>query len=664
MPITEILLTKLQYVDEDWFNLISVLSIKSGGIQPFTINVVFSNNKLRILICSKKDISSLSNGLNGFMFMPVGTNIDIPQSLKSNNTWHLYIPTGSNIFDIRDYYRIKKNINIVNLRFRIWRILDSYITLMTAVVDSGNGYTSINQVLMSFPCYIFKFDLEQSQNYIFSSTPDYLNLEKTIHLLDTNKNNAIFSVPAFPYYNGNYFLSLKSYSFDKHSLIVGSSGSGKSRLIQLIVDRISKYSNSIEQYRIIVIDPHYSLGKDLININGSRIVNLSIESAQLFPDSNVDISAATELTTTLFKSLLSDQFNSKLERVVRFSIYVLLAAQIMTLENMKQFLTDLEMRTTVLSHVNDFVPHNIIHFFAVDFIELRTQYYNESIVPIVALVDEMQMHPSLSGEAKQSLVNLLMENFLTVFSLSKISMGEKAVKIAAGLLIQQIFLIAQSRTFPYKLILIVDEVSVVQNEAMAAILSEARKFNLSLYLTQQYFSQVDNYIKDSILSNTINYYIFRVSEDDAKQLESNVVIELSKEKVQDAANNKQSSKDIKIKMMTELSPRECLVRLSSDGQLMPVIKSRTVGINLSKSDEYFDHNQSYRAIKKLQKLPSKLILNEDVNISETLSNLSDNSSMKEAWAETANNDLAVLIESKKTHTANIQQLLANQSLSK
>jgi hypothetical protein len=64
---------------------------------------------------------------------------------------------------------------------------------------------------------------------------------------------------------------------------------------------------------------------------------------------------------------------------------------------------------------------------------------------------------------------------------------EKVVKTVAGLLIQQIFLIAQSRVIPQKILLFVDEVSVVQNPALASILAEARKFNLFVILTQQYF---------------------------------------------------------------------------------------------------------------------------------------------------------------------------------
>src|SRR5690606_33942846 len=204
------------------------------------------------------------------------------------------------------------------------------------------------------------------------------------------------------------------------------------------------------------------------------------------------------------------------ERVIRFSIYVLLVSQSMSMDYLKRFLTDLQLRQQILDHVASHVPPNIVKFFATDFNELRTQHYTEAIVPIISLVDEMQMQPALVNESDQSLVKLINDNFLTVFSLNKVSMGEKVVKTVSGLLIQQIFLLAQARAFNEKVILIIDEVSVIQNPALAQILAEARKYNLFVFLTQQYFGQIEKDIRDAIFTNVSNYYVFRVSEEDAR----------------------------------------------------------------------------------------------------------------------------------------------------
>jgi len=182
----------------------------------------------------------------------------------------------------------------------------------------------------------------------------------------------------------------------------------------------------------------------------------------------------------------------------------------------------------------------------------------------------------LVGESETSLAKTVQENFLTVFSLNKVSMGEKVVKTVAGLLIQQIFLLAQARAFDQKVLLIIDEVSVVQNPALAQILAEARKFNLTVILTQQYFGQVEKDLRDAIFANVYNYYVFKVSEEDARALEGNLNMELPQEITESEHGKGIKETDTKVKLLTELHPRECMVRVLSNGQMAPCIKARTV----------------------------------------------------------------------------------------
>ena len=110
------------------------------------------------------------------------------------------------------------------------------------------------------------------------------------------------------------------------------------------------------------------------------------------------------------------------------------------------------------------------------------------------------------------------------------------------------------------------------------MLSEARKFNLFVVLTQQYLSQVDKELKDSIFANTSNYYCFRVSEEDATQLVGNLPMELQKEMLEEAKSKGIKEETVKVRMLTDLSPRECVVRVASNGLLLPCFKARTLDI--------------------------------------------------------------------------------------
>lgn len=603
MYVNEVLLTKNIYTQEDWRQFILSIAKQIGGLSPFTLAIQTKDNNLRFYIVAKSDITALSSTQEGFLLRAVEqVNLEVPENAQKMG--FIKIPNGGNIIDIIEQNRLKEGKNISLIRLSIHRIADKMNSTMTVVASKNNVPFVSRQHLALFPAHFFVLDITESQNYIFTTLPKYLSLEKTMHVMDTVDNNALLSVPGFPYSPRDYYLSMSSYEFDKHSLIVGASGSGKSKLIQLYIDRLSKHGTALNQYRVIVIDPHASLEQDLQHISNSRIINLGSESAQLFPDASADISAATELTSTLFQSLLQDQFNPRLDRVLRFSVYVLLTAQAMSLDGLKTFLTDLDTRSRVLDHVQGYVPANIQQFFATDFNEIRTQFYNEGILPIVSLIDEMQLQPSLVGEAAQSLYTMVKDNFLTVFSLNKVSMGEKAVKTVAGLLIQQIFLLAQSRTIPYKLILVVDEVSVVQNPALAAILAEARKFNLTLIMAQQYFSQVDTDIQDAILSNVVNYYIFRVSKDDAKKLEGNIAMDVPDEILVQAKRKGQKDANVKVDLLTDQSARECIVRVSANGQLLPAMQARTVTVQ---SSAFGPENTAVSV--QLQKLPPKLDMN-------------------------------------------------------
>ena len=374
-------------------------------------------------------------------------------------------------------------------------------------------------------------------------------------------------------------MSLSSYDFDKHSFIVGSSGSGKSKLISLIIDRLLK-SPMAKNYRVIVVDPHASIEQDLQYIESANIVKFKSQATktELFADSGTDISAATELTTTLFRSLLGTEHNSKSDRLLRFSLIMLMTAQVMSIPNLKRFLSDVTFRSEIVKHTSGYVPENISLYFANEFENLQTHHAQEALDPIIDLVDELIMQPALASSHTQtdSLAKLITSHRLNVFSLDKVGMGEKVIKTVSGLLIQQIFLLAQARSFGEKIILIIDEVSIIQNPTIGQILAEARKYNLFVFLTQQYFGQIDKNLQDAIFSNVSNYYVFKVSENDARLIEGNITMELPKKTIMKATRVMNREEDLRVPILTELDLRECVVRLSSQGKLLPAMKARTL----------------------------------------------------------------------------------------
>lgn len=595
----EFYLTRDSYTVEDWQNTLRTISRQIGLLREWACVVHIKNSTVHYYAATNRDIASLSNNLNDLIVRPIDPSLISPPVDNLRREQLIQLPAGQNILDIRERYQVKHSKDLAWLSVSMRTINETVCATEVQLYfnDKGNQASIAVKHSLNVPAHLFAIDFTSNTKYLRHKQPKYLDIQKSLQMLRSDNIGALFEVDTFPYLPNNYYLPLESYDFDKHSFIIGASGSGKSKLIGLFINKLLSNSNYRQKYRVVVIDPHASLQDDLGGIPSVNIVSFSNQddSAELFAGAGTDISAATELTGTLFKSLLADQHNPKLERVLRFSLYILMTAQIMSLDNLKRFLTDIDYRQQLLEHVKSYAPENIIRFFGGDFNELRTKYYNEAISPIVSLVEEMQMQPSLGETTDESLSlgKIVNSNPLTVFSLNKVSMGEKVVKTIAGLLIQQIFLLAQARLFNEKIILIVDEVSVVQNPALAQILAEARKYNLFVFLTQQYFGQIDKDLQDAIFTNVSNYYTFRVSEEDARALEGNLTIELPKELLLAEKELGNKEQELRVKILTSLNDRECLLRLSTNGQILPCIKARTLdfigthspkNINLKKYD--------------------------------------------------------------------------------
>ena len=179
----------------------------------------------------------------------------------------------------------------------------------------------------------------------------------------------------------------------------------------------------------------------------------------------------------------------------------------------------------------------------------------------------MEMIPVFNtSNIKDNLKNTIEDNFLTLFSLDRTKLGDKITKTIAGLIMQQLLTLIQTNEIKEHIIFIIDEVAVIENPILSKFLSEARKYNLSLILAGQYFNQISTDLKNAIFSNIINYYIFRVSKLDANTLVDNFSMKIPLD----------DTKENKIKLLTELNNRECIVRISSNDKLLPAFKVSTL----------------------------------------------------------------------------------------
>lgn len=583
---SEIYLTKNYVLKKEWEDLINVISNYNGLLKNWKIIIENNSNQLRYFIKSDCSLPATINGLNAFLMK----NIENSRLYYSYLSLPLFTNTENNIIDIINYLEIKNKgtLNFIEITFK--KLSKNNIKKKIVIYLTKNGNTKKYRLLLSNPTNILSVDFDNNKRYFFKSAPKYLDINKILHLLSTDINSSIFKIDTFPYLQGDFYLNQNNFSFDKHSVVLGASGTGKSKFLSLLINNIYKNSDLKQRYKIVIIDPHAALEDDIGGI--SRVIDFktTLDSIDLFINNPDDVISSTELLLELFKSLIADQYNSKLERVLRHSIYVLLLDNSFNFSNLRKILLELEYRNFLIKKLKNKLPISIIEFFLTDFNDLKTKAYGEAVSPIIAFIDEMEMIPVFNNQTNEdNLRKTIYDNFLTLFSLDRTKLGDKVTKTISGLVMQQLLSLIQNHSFNEHIIFIVDEVAVIENPILCRFLAEARKYNLSLILAGQYFSQITDKLKNAIFANVINYYIFRVSKMDANILVDNFNMKIPLD----------DTRDKKIKMLTELNNRECILRIDSNDKLLPAFKASTISY------------ESIPRIKKANKLEKNNVLKTD-----------------------------------------------------
>ncbi len=564
MGITfEIYLTKKFISKEEWLKLITIISNYNGTLRNWKLIVINDKNQIRYFVKTRCNLPATINNLNAFLLKPT-KGIKAP---KQSYTLFSLPKFGSSIIDLINYNGVRNRGILRYLEMNFIKLYDDKIKSIVKYYLYKNGVIKKYNCLFTIPENVLSVDFEGNKGYFYKSPPKYLEISKIMHLLNTGYNNSLLLVDTFPYLQGNFFLNQNSFSFDKHSIIMGASGCGKSKFISLFINNINKSRNLKQKYKVVLIDPHASLENDIGGIG--RVIDFSnnLDSIDLFINNSDDVVASTELLLDLFKSLIADQFNSKLERVLRHSIHLLLTGEAFNFRNLRKLILDLEYRNDLIKNLKYDVPVSVIDFFLSDFNDLKTKSYGETISPIIGFIDEMEMIPVFNTEQSSgNLKDTIHDKFLTIFSLDRTKLGDKVTKTISGLIMQQLLTIIQRREIDEHIIFIIDEVAVVENPILSRYLSEARKYNLSLILAGQFFSQISDELKNSIFANVVNYFIFRVSKLDANILVDNFNMKIPLD----------DSRDRKIKLLTELNNRECIVRVDSQGVLLPAFKGITL----------------------------------------------------------------------------------------
>lgn len=567
--IFEIFLTSPFVESEAWLNLILKVSKINGKFKKWNLWIHIENNHIRYFIETNRALPPILGELGEFlikksdMVFNKKSRIGKPCILTNNY---------KTLLDVYDKYDTRNSQKIENVKITFFSYKhDNYLSTTHIYLKDLEGKVINKKVFCNSNISQFiSIDFSKHIRFFYQKNESkYLDTKKVINVLKTDKNNAILKADVFPYLQDELYLNYQNYDINKHSIVIGASGTGKSKLISSIIKTLSQNYNNKLKYKIVVIDPHAAMEEDIGGLDDTDVIDFKSDesSVDLFVNSSIDIISEVESIMSIFKNIIADKYNSKLERVLRYSIHILLENEKFNLVNLRKLLIEIEYRNKTIKEVEDIVQPNIVEFFRVDFNELKTTSYQEALSPIISFIDEMNLLPAMNNTS--SLNNLKEEienNFITILSLDQMTLGLNITKTISGFAMQQLLQLVQAHTFKEHIIFVIDEVAVVENPIISRFFSEARKYNLSLILAGQYFNQISENLQNSIFTNVVNYFVFRVSRIDAIILEKNMQMEM-------AVKN---SVSMRLKMLSELNDRECVARISQNGKMLSAFKGRTL----------------------------------------------------------------------------------------
>lgn len=314
----------------------------------------------------------------------------------------------------------------------------------------------------------------------------------------------------------------------RHMYVIGKSGTGKSTLLEnMILDDIR------ENRGIIVVDPHGELVehvvdeipdhrmKDTILIDPSdREYPVGLNLLEAVDDDLKGIVASGFIG--ILEKIFGNSWGPRMEHILRNCVLALLDTPGQTMLGIPKLLVEKKYRLEVMKNLKDPVVRD---FWESEFEQWDPKFRTEAVAPIQNKVGQFLSTPTIRnivGQAKSTIdIREVMDKEQILFlNLSKGKIGEDNSALLGAMLITKVQLAAMSRAnltaeARKNCFLYVDEFQNFATQSFATILSEARKYGLSLTMANQYIAQMEEVVREAVFGNVGSLISFRVGAGDA-----------------------------------------------------------------------------------------------------------------------------------------------------
>ena len=328
-----------------------------------------------------------------------------------------------------------------------------------------------------------------------------------------------------------FIFGVKRMDRRRHLYIVGKSGVGKTKLLELLIRQDVTYNHGL-----CLIDPHGDVMEAILDyIPKERIEDVCIVNpsdvdfpASFNPLANVDPAFKFILTQGLIE-VLEKQFGAnwtpRLEHVFRFTCLALLDYPHATMRGMISMLTDRNYRQKVVEYITDDM---VKRFFAIEFADWSEKFDTDAIIPLVNKLGQFLSDPLLRNifgqkQNKIDIGKLMNEEKIVLINIAKGRIGEENSSFFGSMFLTKIKQAGMERAgVPEEqrkdFYLYIDEFHNIVTRTFENILSEARKYALNLTIANQYMGQLIPEVQHAVLGNTGTLVCFRVGGEDAVKL--------------------------------------------------------------------------------------------------------------------------------------------------
>jgi hypothetical protein len=380
-----------------------------------------------------------------------------------------------------------------------------------------------------------------------------------------------------------------------HLYVIGATGTGKTKFLEFLIQQDIEKGNGFG-----VIDPHGDLIEDTKGFLAcyhrhsrrdeifNRVVlidptdtNFTVTFNPLEKLPNVSVAEQVGELISSFKKIWSDSWGVRMEDLMRNSLIALGEAEC-TITELPRFLTDRSFRSSVLKRVENPLAHD---YFVRRFNVLTDRGQLPFIEPVLNKINAFLADPRIrqmfsSPKSSFNLREVIDHKKMLLIKLDKGKLKGSA-DLLGSLLMAKIQLAAFSRSdippskrTPFHLY--IDEFQNFASESFMVILSEARKYGLSLIMAHQTLAQISEELRSLILGNAGIQVFFRVNRKDAQVL-AKEAFEYSGYEVKTFWNlhpifwSLGEEWEHKTEELQKLPPRCCYAKHQIEGGLLPLI---------------------------------------------------------------------------------------------